>query len=76
VDKKDRKEEIKESTNKKQIPPGHGCLYFVCLCRCRRLRMADHPSRGVVLSVSVSLCVITCKINTLNLEWLGRKRFD
>ena len=44
-------------------PRKYGCLSLVnvaCCCRKRPLERADHSSRGVLPTVSVSLFVITC----------------
>ena len=57
--------------------PPEPWIFVACeCCMWLPLRWADHSSRGVVPSVSVSLCVITYNNNFLHLQRLGGKRLD
>ena len=51
-------------------------LWVLCVVRWSSLQRADPSSSGVLPSVCVSLCVISCNNNPPHLNWLVRERSD
>jgi hypothetical protein len=56
-------------------PNPTGAIYILCCVRQMHIQQADHSSRGVLLSVCISVCVIKYNSNPVHLQW-DTKRSD